>query len=349
MQVTKQDLKWAAEQGVIEAAQVDALWRALGERTEDNPKFDLINLVYFFGAFMVIGAMGWLMTSAWEEFGGAGIFAIAVTYATVFVLFGAKLWHRDGLKVPGGLLITMAVCMTPLAVYGIQRWTGLWGFDDPGAYKDFHRWIRGGWFTIEIATIAAGLIALKFFRFPFLTAPIAFTLWYMSMDLTPILADSVTASVGHLRKLVSVWFGLAMIVGAYLIDQRTKRDFAFWGYLFGMTAFWCGLSLLDSGSEISKFLYFLVNIVTMGAAIFLRRVVFVAYGAIGAFGYLGHLAFEVFEDSLPFPFVLTIVGVATIYLGVKLKRNFNRIEEALESAVPDWMKRLRPEERVGQS
>ena len=98
MQVTKQDLKWAAEQGVIEAAQVDALWRALGERTEDNPKFDLINLVYFFGAFMVIGAMGWLMTSAWEEFGGAGIFAIAVTYATVFVLFGAKLWHRDGLK-----------------------------------------------------------------------------------------------------------------------------------------------------------------------------------------------------------------------------------------------------------
>jgi hypothetical protein len=156
-------------------------------------------------------------------------------------------------------------------------------------------------------------MALKFFRFPFLTAPIAFTLWYMSMDLTPILADSVTASVGHLRKLVSVWLGL---------------------------------SLLDSGSELSKLLYFLVNIVAMGMAIFLRRVVFVAYGALGAFG---HLAFEVFEESLPFPFVLTIVGVATIYLGVKLKRNFNRIEEALERAVPDWMKRLRPEERVGHS
>ena len=64
----------------------------------------------------------------------------------------------------------------------------------------------------------------------------------------------------------------------------------------------------------------------MGTAIFLRRVVFVAYGAVGAFGYLGHLAFEVFEDSLPFPFVLTIVGVGTIYLSVKLKRNFNRIK-----------------------
>ena len=92
--------------------------------------------------------MPWGGTSAWEEFGGAGIFAIAVSYATVFVLFGAKLWHRDGLKILGGLLITMAVCMTPLAVYGLQRWTGLWGFDYPGEYKDFHRRIRGGWFTI---------------------------------------------------------------------------------------------------------------------------------------------------------------------------------------------------------
>ena len=46
----------------------------------------------------------------------------------------------------------------------------------------------------------------------------------------------------------------------------------------------------------------------------------------GAFGYLGHLEFAVFEDSLPFPFVLTIVGVGTIYLSVKLKRNFNRIK-----------------------
>ena len=84
---------------------------------------------------------------------------------------------------------------------------GLWGFDDPGEYKNFHHWIRGGWFTIEIAMIAIVLIALKFFRFPFSMAPIASTLWYMSMDITPILADIDTASIGHLRRLVSFWFG----------------------------------------------------------------------------------------------------------------------------------------------
>ena len=41
---------------------------------------------------------------------------------------------------------------------------------------------------MEMATIAAGVIALWFFRFPFLTAPTAFVLWYVSMDLTPIIS-----------------------------------------------------------------------------------------------------------------------------------------------------------------
>jgi hypothetical protein len=40
---------------------------------------------------------------------------------------------------------------------------------------------------MEVGTVAAGLVALRYFRFPFLTAPIAFALWFMSMDLTPLI------------------------------------------------------------------------------------------------------------------------------------------------------------------
>ena len=94
-------------------------------------------------------------------------------------------------------------------------------------------------------------------------------------NITPILVGADTEAIGHLRKMVSMWFGLVMIIGAYLVDQRTKRDFAFWGYLFGMTAFWCGLSLLNSDIELSKFLYFLLNVLVMGMSVFLRRIVFV--------------------------------------------------------------------------
>ena len=235
----------------------------------------------------------------------------------------------------------MGVCMTPLAVYGVQRWLGVWGFDDPGEYKSFYRWIKGGWFFMEIATIAAGLVALRYFKFPFLTAPVAFVLWYMSMDLTPIIFESDRFSFEQ-RKMVSLWFGLAMITGSYFFDRRTKQDFTFWGYAFGVLAFWGGLSMLYSDSELSKFLYFLINIVLMGLSVFLQRKVFVIFGAIGSFGYIGHLASKVFADSILFPFALTIVGLGVLYCGIQLHRHGTKIEQRLIAAMPSWMRDLRP-------
>ncbi|HEV2381872.1 MAG TPA: hypothetical protein VG206_19045 [Terriglobia bacterium] len=74
--------------------------------------------------------------------------------------------------------------MTPLIIYGLERGTGFWPASDPGVYRDFHQWIRGGWVLMELGTVLTALIALAFVRFPFVTAPIAFALWYMSMDLT---------------------------------------------------------------------------------------------------------------------------------------------------------------------
>lgn len=345
MRIVKKDLEWAASKGVIDDAQSEALWRALTERAADRPKFDLIHVAYYFGALLVIGAMGWFMGEAWEAFGGGGIFLISAVYAAAFVVIGSMLWQRGGLRVPGGLLITMAVCMTPLAVYGLQRWLGMWGFEDPGQYRDFHPWIRGGWFAMEVATIATGLFAIRFFRFPFLTAPIAFVLWYMSMDLTPILSGSADFDWEQ-RQLVSLWFGLAMIAGTYIIDHRTKEDFAFWGYLFGLFAFWGGLSLMDSDSELSKFFYFLINLALIWISVFLRRRAFMVFGVLGVFGYTGHLA-QIFEDSILFPFVLTVIGLAIIYLAIQLKRHGARVEQAVEETMPVWMRRLRPSERVG--
>jgi hypothetical protein len=311
----------------------------LNERTANHAKFDLIHVAYYFGALLVIGAMG----AAWEEFGGGGIFAISLSYAAVFTVAGAVAWQRPGFRVPGGLLITMAVCMTPLAVYGLQRWLGLWGFDDPGQYRDFHRWIRSGWFSMEIATIATGLVALWFFRFPFITAPVAFVLWYVAMDLTPVISGN-DGFDWALRQLVSLWFGLAMIASAYVVDRRTEQDFAFWGYLFGLLAFWGGLSLLKSDSEVSRFAYFAINLALIWMSVFLRRRVFIVFGALGVLGYVGHLAEIIFEKSALFSFILTAFGLAIIYLGILLKRHGARIAQTIENTLPAWIQRLRPGE-----
>jgi len=345
MRFGRKDLDRAVGQGVIDAAQADTLWQALEEGAAERPRFSLVHIAYYAGALLVIGAMGWFMGVAWEELGGAGIFAISGLYAAGFFVAGWRLWHKPGGRVLGGLLVTIAVAMTPLATYGLQRWLGVWGGDDPGNYKNFHIWIRSGWFTMEVATILAGLLALKFIRFPFLTVTVAFALWYMSMDLTPIIAGGPDFD-WILRRAVSMWFGLAMIMATYIVDRRTTEDFAFWGYLFGLMAFWGGLTAMHSDSEAARFIYFLINVGLIGASVFLRRRVFVVFGALGAFIYIGHLAWQVFEGSYLFPFALTGFGIAVIYLGVLVNRYGAAWERAAVEVMPSWLRRLRPEERA---
>src|SRR5581483_2488044 len=180
------DLLWAVGEDLITREQAEKLWRALATRAEGRaprPKFDGIHVAYYLGALIVIGAMGFFMTLGWEAFGGGGIFAIASTYAIVFALLGRKLLRSPSTRIPGGLLITMCVGMTPLAMYGLERLIGLWPDSDPGSYRDFHVYVRSGWLWMELETILASLIALKFVRFPFLVMPLAFVGWYMSMDL----------------------------------------------------------------------------------------------------------------------------------------------------------------------
>jgi len=115
MQVSKEDFGWAASQGMISAEQAAAVWNALESRVASRPRFDLAHIMYYFGALIVISAMGCFMTLGWETFGGGGILLISVVYALCFILAGRTLWFKQKLAIPGGILFTMAVCMTPLA------------------------------------------------------------------------------------------------------------------------------------------------------------------------------------------------------------------------------------------
>ncbi len=347
MKVSRRDLDGAAARGIISREQAGELWRVFGERTPYAPKFDLPHVAYYFGALVVISAMTWFVTLAWEDFGGGGLMVIAGLYAALFAGVGGLMWRSPGLRVPGGLLVTAAVCMTPLAVYGFERMTGLWLQQAPGDYRDFYAWIKGGWFFMEVATIAAGLVALRFVRFPFLTAPIAFVLWFMSMDLTPLIyGPDYYGAQGF--QTISLIFGLAMLVGSFVVDRRTEGDFAFWGYLFGMFAFWGGLTALEGGTEAAWFLYGLVNFVLILVSVLLKRHVFIVFGSLGVFSYVGHLAWEIFADSMLFPFVLSAVGLAIIALGVLYAKNKDRIERVVLALIPGSLRRALPRERAAR-
>lgn len=348
MNISRDDLRRAAEQGLLQPGQDEALWQHLTKLGEGRPRFDLAHVAYYGGALIVLGAMGWFMGRAWEDLGGGGIFAIAAAYALTFLFAGRWLWDRLGLRVPGGLLFTLAVGMTPLATYGLLRQFDLWPQDDPGGYAGFHVWIKGSWITLELATILVGVVMLRFRRFAFLTAPIAVSLWYLSMDLGPLLAG-VPDFNWSIRQWVSVWFGLAMLVAAYATDLRDRdEDLAFWIYLFGLLAFWGGLSAMNSSSELNKFIYALINLALIAVSLVLRRVMFLIFGALGVSGYIGHLAWRIFADSLLFPFALTILGVSVIAAGVIYQRNRRACEAAFQRILPvRWQHWLPPRVRGG--
>ena len=91
------------------------------------PRFDLAHLSPYAGALIVITAMGLFSTLAFSAMGGSALTVTALVYAAAFTAAGHCLWHSKNLRVPGGLLIAIAVSMAPLAVYGIQDALGLWG------------------------------------------------------------------------------------------------------------------------------------------------------------------------------------------------------------------------------
>jgi hypothetical protein len=348
MHFTEQDLRAAVAAGALDADRLNPLLAFLSGRAALSavapaPRFDLAHLLWYAGALIVMGAMGLFSTLAFSAMGGAALTVTALVYALGFAIAGHYLWHHKNLRVPGGLLIAIAVSMAPLAVYGIQDAMGLWGeFGRPGSMRDFYVWIKGSWVWMEVAAIIAALIALWRYRFPFLVMIIAFALWFMSMDVTPWIFGRVEFTWDE-RRIVSLWFGLAVLVVAYLVDRRERGgDFAFWLHLFGLMTFWGGLSLTNSGSEIGKLIYAFINIGLLMMSVLLGRRVYAVFGTLGIAGYLGHLSYKVFRDSMMFPFALSLIGIAVIALGLVYHRNQAAIAAWIEANIPESVRRLRP-------
>ncbi|MBU2953083.1 DUF2157 domain-containing protein [Marinobacter sp. F3R08] len=339
MELKRSVLDQATRDEIITKEQADQLWALFSEHGQQTPSFRFTHILYYLGGLIAIGAMSLFMTLSWELFGGWGLLLIAVIYA------GAGLWltevflHRMDLKIPAGITATFVVVLTPLAVFGFQAGMGWWS--DDHEYRDYHRFIDWSWLFMELATLVAGAIMLWRYRLPFLVMPVAVTLWYMSMDLTPFLFDKEYVS-WELRRLVSLWFGLLITLLALWVDIRNKssRDFSFWLYIFGVTAFWTGLSFTSSSSEWSKLLYCLMNVAMILTGATLGRRVFVVFGGLGVAGYLGYLAYEVFKESLMFPIALTFIGLGIIWLGILWQRNEQRLADQLRGVLPVTLREL---------
>ncbi|MGE7991297.1 DUF2157 domain-containing protein [Pseudomonas sp. NPDC089554] len=334
------DLSKAVNAGVLQPGQDQALLAFLRQQPQAQGGFQLAHVAFYFGALLIMGAMGWLLTQAWMRIGDGALLAIALTYIVAITLFALSL-QRRGQAIAAGVLAAVAVSIVPLAVFALERIFGWWPLQDTQSdYHEYYTQVQGGWLLMEAATVLAGVLMLRLVPFPFIVMPIAVALWFMSMDLSEWFHGEVFS--WEQRREVSLWFGLGLLLVFLLVDGRTRRDYAFWGYLAGLIAFWGGLTLINSDSEVGKALYCLINLVLMGLAVLLRRPLFMVFGALGVAAYLGYLSHEVFAESLLFPVVLTLIGLGVIGLGLVYQKRREQLSNSMRANLPQWLQDALP-------
>src|SRR5436853_527872 len=182
IRLSSADRERAAAEGVLSYAEVReiAAWAdkqslprspLIKAPAEHRKGLNLVTVLYYFGAMLMISACAWFLGDKWDSLGASGICVTTITYMAVATGIGWWLRRRCYL-IGGGLLITVAVCLTPLLTYSIEEMIGWWPAQDPGSYADFYPMIHGSWIVMELATIVAAIVALRFVYFGFLTAPL---------------------------------------------------------------------------------------------------------------------------------------------------------------------------------
>jgi len=253
MRITLTDLRAAKQAGILTQNQTKQLWTFLSKDQEEVPSFQFSHVMYYFGGLLAISAITLFFTQAWETLRGLPLFFVSC----LFFLLGLVLTHfflKRKLRIPAGILATFSLAVVPLAVYNIQTWLG-YPPEFQYHYSDFHYWVNWYWIPMELATLVVGVVLFSIYRFSFLLFPVSIALWYMSMDLVPLIFNLQRYDFND-RATFSLFFGLFMLLIAVYVDvkyQNKKQDYAFWLYIFGVITFWGGLSCQESHNEWSRF------------------------------------------------------------------------------------------------
>ncbi len=339
MPITEKDIAALLEDGVIDdaaAARIRTWTTAAPDRSPSSP-FDIAHAAYYLGALVILFALGWFAVEAWERYGGWPLAGVAVAYAALFANLGEGLWRR-GWRVPGGLLFTAAVGMAPLLAFAVQAGLGIWPDSGPGTTPGYYASVDGHVIVIALTTVAAALIAIRLRPFSFHGAPLAIALLVLAMDVGEILLPQAASTN---RDMITLVVGLLIMGAGYLVDHRTREDYAFWLYLGGLMAFF-----FPAFDEIRETLAFgIIHLSFMLVAVLIQRRAFMVVGGVGLFTYLVYLAGDLFRESLLFPVALSGIGLILIFGGVAYARREDRIREWIMRRLPPGAAAALPQNR----
>jgi len=208
------------------------------------------------------------------------------------------------------------VMISPVVTYSIQKCFNYWPVDP--FYDGFFQ---------EVTCFTLGIIAINFVPFPFLTAPISLSFYiFMEYNLAHLFF-----AIPSLEQLcwISIIFGAFMLVFFYLIDlQKFSQDWCFWGYFFGVSAFWGGFTTLYYlynypiyTSPGFGLVYFAVNLFLMGMAVVLQRIIFFVLGGLGSSYYIANFLFLYSTTTLN-SFISILFGIVLIVIALYVTQKY---------------------------
>jgi hypothetical protein len=319
----------AVSLGILSADQAAAIRALTPERSKADghvPASAAASLGYFLGALTVIIAMGWFLADRWEWLGAWGVLVVVALYATLF-LYVARRLRNENQPVAAGVLVLLAVLLTPLVVTAVNEITGWMLPRGTNCYgSEFVLWAcRGEELVMELATVAVALFALRRVRFPLLVAPIAGIALRMLFH-----AADTLVGIGYGGTTAGwIWVaGASLMTSAAYVTEREQpdgEDYAFWLHLTGAICAGIASGILLGATVSFRHLLIPGALVALFFALRMRRVVWQLLGLTWFAGYLAWLASDVFDDTPFFPIVLAALGVGVIIATVWLQRNSARL------------------------
>lgn len=321
----------AVSLGIISAEQAAGIRALTPERRAPAPPrpVDASTIGYVLGAITVLVAMGWFLADRWDWLGAGGVLAVVGLYIVMFIVVAQRL-RREGSETAAGFAVLLAVAMVPIAVIALNELTQ-WISPEIRAschnsrfdqIFDFDLWgCRGLEIVVELATLAAALLALRAVKFSLLVVPIA------GIALRFVFHAAAAVYAGALGSVASswVWVICASLItaAAYQTDrlQSDAQDYALWLHVIAViTWVTASVTILNATDSFR-------HLLPAGAALAFifslrtRRVPWTLLGMGWFVAYLGWLAADVFRNTPVFPIVLAALGLAVIIATVWVQRN----------------------------
>jgi hypothetical protein len=319
----------AVERGIITAAQREAIAALAREGPETGADahagVNAVTVAYWAGALVVLFALAWFLVDRWRNLGAGGVLAVSAGYALLFVFLSHWLVCRD-LRLASSIVTLLVVALVPVMTWAVLDLTGLWydvrpGTPPPVFYRptmaEMTRWI-----PVDVATIVAALVAMRWRRFGILVVPAAIGFWYLMLHVVPLIAGASLSR--ELEGSTILVVGTTLLAIGYALDRRPRSAaYAGWLYMVGLAAMiFAGAERWGLYKHVVPHVALVLSILSVALSLALGRRSFLIAGAIGFVSYLAWLAFDVFRRAVSFPIVLAAFGVAIILAAVWVQRRY---------------------------